>query len=112
MLPHRLELRSFIGSPISWKGSVRCTSTRGSQVNLSPRLLDLTQDIQSLAELESLDNGKPVSIARDSDIKDSISCLRYFAGWADKIAGQTIPVDTPDRFVYTRHEPVGVCGAM
>lgn len=70
------------------------------------------KDSQALAELESLDNGKPVATARDGDIADSVACLRYFAGWADKIAGQTIQVDDPTKFVYTKHEPIGVCAQM
>ncbi|KAG5637839.1 hypothetical protein H0H81_003044 [Sphagnurus paluster] len=53
------------------------------------KLADLIErDAQELAELEALNNGKPVRIARDFDIGDSIQCLRYYAGWADKIIGQ------------------------
>ncbi|KAI6035288.1 Aldehyde/histidinol dehydrogenase [Pisolithus orientalis] len=53
------------------------------------KLADLMErDMQVLAEVESLNNGKPVKIARDFDIGDSIQCLRYYAGWADKIVGQ------------------------
>jgi len=49
------------------------------------KLADLMErDKQILAELECLNNGKPVKIARDFDIGDSIGCLRYYAGWADK----------------------------
>ncbi|KAJ6614335.1 Aldehyde/histidinol dehydrogenase [Mycena sp. CBHHK59/15] len=56
------------------------------------RLADLIeQNAQELAELESLNNGKPVRMARDFDIGDTVQCLRYYAGWADKIAGQVAP---------------------
>jgi aldehyde dehydrogenase (NAD+) len=64
-----------------------------------------------LARLETMDNGKPVREARMIDIKESIDCFRYYAGWADKIAGDVIPVPGP-YLNYTRREPVGVCGAI
>jgi len=50
----------------------------------------MERDQQILGELECLNNGKPVKIARDFDIGDSIGCLRYYAGWADKILGQVL----------------------
>jgi aldehyde dehydrogenase (NAD+) len=64
-----------------------------------------------LARLETLDNGKPVREARMIDIKESIDCFRYYAGWADKIDGDVIPVPGP-YLNYTRREPVGVCGQI
>jgi len=67
---------------------------------------------QFLAEIESKDNGKPVSIARDVDIGLAIKCLRYFAGWADKISGKTIPVENTASMAFTIHEPIGVVGAI
>ncbi|PVF93369.1 putative aldehyde dehydrogenase [Serendipita vermifera] len=77
------------------------------------KLADLMErDQQTLAELEALDNGKPVRIARDGDIVDSIACLRYYAGWADKLTGQTIASNPPTKFAYTREEPIGVCGQI
>ncbi|KAJ7179236.1 NAD-aldehyde dehydrogenase [Mycena filopes] len=77
------------------------------------RLADLIeQNAQELAELESLNNGKPVRIARDFDIGDSVQCLRYYAGWADKLAGQSLEVDNKTKFAFTRHEPIGVCGQI
>ncbi|KAI9574578.1 aldehyde dehydrogenase domain-containing protein [Boletus coccyginus] len=76
-------------------------------------LADLIErDQQILAEVESLNNGKPVKIARYSDIGDSIQCLRYYAGWADKIVGQTIEVDNKRKLAFTRHDPIGVCGQI
>ncbi|CAN5789894.1 aldehyde dehydrogenase DhaS [soil metagenome] len=64
-----------------------------------------------LARLETMDNGKPVREARMIDIQGSIDCFRYYAGWADKIDGDVIPVPGP-YLNYTRREPVGVCGQI
>ena len=76
------------------------------------RLADLIEKhTEELARLESLDNGKPVSVARRVDVSKAIACYRYFAGWTDKIQGKTIPIDG-DFFCYTRHEPVGVVGQI
>lgn len=76
------------------------------------RLADLIErHADELAQLEALDNGKPVSVARRVDVAKSIACYRYFAGWADKIQGKTIPIDG-DYFCYTRHEPIGVVGQI
>ncbi|EPQ59281.1 NAD-aldehyde dehydrogenase [Gloeophyllum trabeum ATCC 11539] len=80
---------------------------------LMNKLADLMErDAQALAELETLNNGKPVRVARDFDIGDSIQCIRYYAGWADKITGQTIEVDNKTKVAFTRHEPIGVCGQI
>jgi acyl-CoA reductase-like NAD-dependent aldehyde dehydrogenase len=65
-----------------------------------------------LAELESLDNGKPLKMARRVDVPLAAEHLRYFAGWPTKITGQTLPVAQPDMHCYTRMEPVGVCGQI
>jgi aldehyde dehydrogenase (NAD+) len=76
------------------------------------RLADLMEaEIDELSALESLDNGKPVSDAKLGDIPLAISVLRYYAGWADKIQGQTIPING-NFFCYTRKEPVGVAGQI
>ena len=63
-------------------------------------------------QLDALDNGKPFAYARDVDAVWSARHFRYFAGWPSKIQGATIPVSTPDRFNFTRIEPVGVCGII
>ncbi|KAL1737981.1 aldehyde dehydroxygenase, partial [Schizophyllum fasciatum] len=77
------------------------------------KLADLIErDAQSLAELETLNNGKPVKVARDFDISDSVGCLRYYAGWADKIAGQALDIDNKTKWAFTKHEPIGVCGQI
>nr|XP_003225175.1 PREDICTED: aldehyde dehydrogenase, mitochondrial [Anolis carolinensis] len=76
------------------------------------RLADLIErDRAYLAALETLDNGKPYSISYLVDLDMVVKNLRYYAGWADKIHGKTIPLDG-DFFTYTRHEPVGVCGQI
>jgi aldehyde dehydrogenase (NAD+) len=76
------------------------------------RLADLIEKHgDELARLESLDNGKPVSVAKAVDVAATVGCLRYFAGWSDKVHGKTIPIDG-DFFCYTRHEPVGVVGQI
>jgi acyl-CoA reductase-like NAD-dependent aldehyde dehydrogenase len=65
---------------------------------------------EELAELETLDNGKPIREAR-IDIKQAVDAFRYYAGWASKLEGETIPVRT--RVLnYTLREPVGVVGAI
>ena len=82
------------------------------------RLADLLEaNAQELAEIEALDNGKPVTMARHVDVALSIDFLRYMAGWATKIEGSTMEVSVPlvrDRefFGFTRREPVGVVGAI
>ncbi len=64
-----------------------------------------------LAELESLDNGKPLAAAK-GDIAASVAHLRYYAGWPTKIEGETIPVSARDMLCYTLREPVGVCAQI
>jgi aldehyde dehydrogenase (NAD+) len=82
---------------------------RGILIN---RLADLIEkNIDELAELETLDNGKPISESRNGDLPMVVDCFRYYAGWADKIHGQTIPV-RGNYFTYTRREPVGVAGQI
>lgn len=76
------------------------------------KLADLIeQNIKDLAELETLDNGKPLNDSLNADLRLVIACYRYYAGWADKIQGKTIPINGP-YFCYTRHEPVGVVGQI
>jgi phenylacetaldehyde dehydrogenase len=72
---------------------------------------------QELAEIESLDNGKSVMLARHVDMAMAVDFLRYMAGWATKIEGATHEVSVPFMpqakfFAWTRREPVGVVGAI
>ncbi|MDR4504025.1 MAG: aldehyde dehydrogenase family protein [Candidatus Scalindua sp.] len=64
-----------------------------------------------LAWLDTLDNGKPISETTNVDLPLAIDCLLYYAGWADKIHGETIPV-RGEFFNYTIREPVGVVGQI
>jgi acyl-CoA reductase-like NAD-dependent aldehyde dehydrogenase len=76
------------------------------------RLADLiAEHADELAELESLDNGKPVQFAKAVDLDLTIG-HRYFAGWPSKLTGETVPVSVPGEFCYTLKEPVGVCGQI
>ncbi len=76
----------------------------------------LEQHAEEFSQLESLDNGKPLSVARAADIPLAIDLFRYMAGWATKIEGNTISVSTKTKrneyFAYTRREPVGVVGQI
>ncbi|KAH9908897.1 aldehyde dehydrogenase [Xylariomycetidae sp. FL2044] len=75
------------------------------------KLADMVEDERELfATIETWDNGKPISQA-DGDIQEVIDVLRYYAGWADKIHGQTIP-STPQKFAYTLKQPIGVCAQI
>ena len=65
------------------------------------------------ALIETLDNGKPLKMSRNADVNNAIEKLRYCAGWATKLTGETIPVSTPGTWhAYTLREPVGVCGLI
>lgn len=82
---------------------------RGKLMN---RLADLIeQHLEELAVLETFDNGKPITDSRTADLPLVVDCLRYYAGWADKLEGKTIPI-RGNYFCYTRHEPVGVAGQI
>merc|ERR1719389_950781 len=69
---------------------------------------------EQLAEMESLDNGKPVHVANGVDIGFVIECYRYYAGWADKGGGKVINTtrDSGSTMSMTLHEPIGVCGMI
>src|SRR5205085_1076602 len=67
---------------------------------------------EELAQIESLDNGKPVGFAQYVDVAGTVAHLRYFAGWPTKIEGNVLPVSAPNMHCYTRREPVGVCGQI
>ncbi|WGY71188.1 aldehyde dehydrogenase family protein [Burkholderia cepacia] len=81
-------------------------------------LADLIEaNARELAEIESLDNGKPVMVAQGLDVAMAAQCFRYMAGWATKIEGSVIDAGMPympdsEIFTYTRKEPVGVVGAI
>src|SRR5208337_4388588 len=76
----------------------------------------IEQHLEEFAQLESLDNGKPLSVARVADVPLAVDLFRYMAGWATKIEGNTIPISASSKHVkylaYTRREPVGVVGQI
>lgn len=90
------------------------TMTPAERGKLVWRLGDLVEKhADELAELEALDNGKPVTDARNGDVAFSYELLRYMAGWSTKITGETIPLSGAAPFhAYTLREPVGVCGQI
>ncbi|MGC4251724.1 MAG: aldehyde dehydrogenase family protein [Sphingobium sp.] len=94
------------------------TMTPQERTRLMWRLADLIEaHAEDFAQIESLDNGKPVNEARFVDVPLSIEILRYYAGWPTKITGETIPVSYPPRFggryhAYTLREPIGVVAAI
>ncbi|KAL7799761.1 aldehyde dehydrogenase domain-containing protein [Trichoderma ceciliae] len=90
----------------TWKAT-----TPGQRGKLMLKLADLAEkNLDLLAAVESLDNGKSISMAR-GDVSAVVDCIRYYGGWADKIEGKTLDI-SPDMFNYTRHEPLGVCGQI
>jgi len=73
----------------------------------------LEQHSEEFAQIESIDNGKPIGVARAADIPMAIEMFRYMAGWATKINGSTIPISMPGEYLsYTLREPVGVVGQI
>lgn len=78
------------------------------------KLADLIeQHAHELAQLETLDNGKPIRESLNADLPLTVDHFRYYAGWATKITGETIPVSVPGQyFNYTRREAVGVVGQI
>ncbi|HEY7057342.1 MAG TPA: aldehyde dehydrogenase family protein, partial [Vicinamibacterales bacterium] len=82
---------------------------RGRLVSrMADRLLERADEI---ARLETLHNGKPIFESRQIEIPASAECFEYYAGWADKVMGETIPVKG-NYFTYTLREPLGVVAAI
>lgn len=67
---------------------------------------------QEFAELETLDNGKTLRVSSRVDVPQAVKHFRYYAGWASKLEGSTIPVSFPNQLVYTIKEPMGVVGLI
>jgi phenylacetaldehyde dehydrogenase len=87
------------------------TSERGRLIWKLGDLLE--QHLDEFAELESLDNGKPVTVARAADVPLAADMFRYMAGWATKISGSTLSLSFPGDFhSYTLREPVGVAAQI
>src|ERR1017187_840976 len=84
-----LSIRPLERSSARWRKPA--ASERGRLLN---RLADLIErHADELARLESLDNGKPYAVASAADLPLTIACYRYYAGWADKVQGRTIPIN-------------------
>ncbi len=75
---------------------------------LGERLMERADEF---ATLETQHNGKPIFESRQIEIPASVDCLQYFAGWADKVHGETVPVKG-NYLTYTLREPLGVCAAI
>src|ERR1700719_4139344 len=82
------------------------------------KLADLLEEhLEEFATLETLDNGKPLTVARAADVPLAVEMFRYMAGWATKLEGTTIPMSVPYTpgavyHAYTLREPVGVVGQI
>ena len=73
----------------------------------------IEQHVEELAMLESLDNGKPLGVARVADVPLAADLFHYMAGWPTKILGDTTPISAPGEYLsYTLREPVGVVGQI
>ncbi|KAJ5708673.1 hypothetical protein N7488_008474 [Penicillium malachiteum] len=82
-----------------------------ARARLLLKLADLIErDAQELASLEAVDCGSLFNDSMGMNIPQSVGCLRYYAGWADKIDGKTLSMD--GGIAYTHREPLGVCGAI
>ncbi len=75
---------------------------------IADRLMERADEI---ARMETLHNGKPISESRHIEIPAAAECFEYYAGWADKVTGETIPVKG-NYLTYTLREPVGVVAAI
>ena len=103
-------------------GSARSAFTQGAWAGMKPgarerllhRLADLVEaHAQTLAEIESLNNGKAIAGCLPVDILGSVDVLRYMAGWPSKIEGATRAMSAPgEHFAYTLKSPLGVVGAI
>ncbi len=100
--------RAFEGGP--W-----ARMTPGQRGKLIWRLADLIEEhLEEFAQIESIDNGKPLAVARVADVPLTVDLFRYMAGWATKIEGQTLSTSqlSSDYFAYTLREPIGVVGQI
>jgi acyl-CoA reductase-like NAD-dependent aldehyde dehydrogenase len=89
------------------------TLSAAERARLINRLADLVEaNGDELAELEALDNGKPLKLAKVVDIAETIAHFRHFAGWPERVHGDVLPVHQAGMLCYTRKEPVGVCGQI
>ena len=69
------------------------------------------QHAETLATIDTWDNGKPYNDSLNIDLAEAGEVFKYYGGWADKIYGQVIDT-SPAKFAYTLKEPIGVCGQI
>ncbi|KAK5135099.1 hypothetical protein LTR08_005624 [Meristemomyces frigidus] len=95
----------------AFKGPWRdmASTERGDLMYKLSQLVEQNKEV--LATIETWDNGKPYSVALNEDLAEVAGCLKYYAGYADKIHGQVIDT-TPAKLAYTIREPIGVCGQI
>ncbi|UNI20458.1 mitochondrial aldehyde dehydrogenase [Purpureocillium takamizusanense] len=91
----------------SWKQLA--PSDRGHLMNKLADAIEVNKE--TLATIDAWDNGKPYAEALGGDLEESITTFRYYAGWADKVFGQTIST-THQKFAYTLRQPIGVVGQI
>ena len=104
--------RAVAAARKAFEGGAWPRMTASERGRLIWKLADLIeQRAEEFAQLESLDNGKPLAVARVADVPLAVDLFRYMAGWATKIEGNTIPF-SPKYMAYTRREPVGVVGQI
>ncbi len=101
----------------AFEGSAWADMPPSQRGRLIWKLADLMEEhLEEFAQLESLDNGKPLAVARVADVPLAVDLFRYMAGWATKIEGNTIPISAGTKrtkyLAYTRREPVGVVGQI
>lgn len=97
---------------IAFEGSWKKVSAYEKE-RLLNKLADLIEkNAEELAQLETLDNGKPIRESSNVDIPATVQHFRYYAGWATKVHGETLPVSAGNFFTYTLREPVGVVGQI
>jgi len=93
-------------------GPWRNKMTTAERARCLYKLADLIEkNAKELAQIETLDNGKPIKESTYMDVPSTIETFRYYAGWATKIEGETINVNN-NFFTYTLREPVGVVGQI
>ena len=89
------------------------TTTPNVRTKLIWKLAELIEEnAEAFAQLECLDNGKPLTLAAAADVPLTIEHLQYMAGWATKIEGRVLNLSTPGFHAYVRKEPVGVVGQI
>jgi acyl-CoA reductase-like NAD-dependent aldehyde dehydrogenase len=105
-----VEAAVFAARAAQPKWAATPPAKRGHILFRLAELIDAHRD--ELARLETLDNGKPLNESSKGDLPLVSAHFRYYAGWADKYGGQTVPLAVPGILNYTLREPVGVVGAI